>query len=1011
MANFKRWNNITGWFVFGIAATVYLLTLEPTVSYWDCGEFIASAYKLEVNHPPGAPLFLMLAKVFSILAPDKTKVALMINTLSALVSAFTIMFLFWTITRLSQRLFRKNSCQDNARAIAILGAGLVGALAYTFTDTFWFSAVEAEVYATSSLFTAVVFWAILKWEEQCDESFGNRWIVLIAYLIGLSIGVHLLNLLAIPAIALVFYFRKFKATWGGFSLAILISLALLAFVLFGIISGLPDLGAKIEIWCVNSLKMPFNAGIIGFFILIGFVLTGGIWITLSVKKPVFNIILLGILMIMAGYSSYLLIVIRSSANPPMNENRPDNVLSYVNYINRDQYEDTPLLYGPYFNAPVAGISVGKPILRKEHNSYVAGYRKSKYKYDRRFMTIFPRMYSTESDHSTVYKSWGNIKGTPITYIQDKVQKIENKPTFKENLLFFFKYQIGYMYFRYFGWNFIGRQNNIDGDGGVLYGNCISGVGFIDSIFYGPQNLLPDRFKKNKGRNCYYFLPFLLGLLGAIYQFRKNKQDFAVVSMLFFMTGIAIVIYLNQSPLQVRERDYAYAGSFYAFSIWIGLGVLFLSGFFNRKLGYPQSAFTATILSLLSVPVLMAVENWNDHDRSHRFTAHDVAYNYLNSCAPDAILFTNGDNDTFPLWYLQEVESVRTDIRVVNVLLLSFDWYIDQMKRKIYNSDPLPISLSSEKYREGNCDFVFLSAHNSDFMNIREAISFVASNDTSKKIVLTSGEVIDCIPASKFRINVDTSLVISNHTVDRSLQNNILPVIDMKFSYDYLSKNELIILDILANNNWQRPIYYLSPNAEGSLGLGNYTQLEGFAYRLVPLYTKREDKYRTGRIETSLMYHRFMKTFRWGNMNEKDVLIDDQNLQTAAILKIRVNFSRLAEQLYFDGHKDSARNVIERCVELMPSDIYPHDIYSLVLAEAAYKVQDTTVANNIVQEYAEQCFQDLTFFHSMSRRQSGIVDYEENMDSQIIHQLYDLSEKYGHKWLKEKLLLQSRQVQN
>ncbi len=1002
MINYKQWNNILGWFVFAIAATVYLLTLEPTVSYWDCGEFIASAYKLEINHPPGAPLFLMLAKVFSFLAPDKTKVAFMINAMSALTSALTVMFLFWTITRLTGKIILKKFNSNKGWSFAILSAGFVGAMAYAFSDTFWFSAVEAEVYATSSLFTAVIFWAILKWEEQCNDLYGNRWIILIAYLIGLSIGVHLLNLLAIPAIVLVFYFKKFKTNTIGFILAILISFALLAFVLFGIISGILNLGAKIEIWCVNELKMPFNSGIICYVILLIIILVGGIWITLITRKTVINTVLLGITMIISGYSSYLLIVIRSQAKPPMNENRPDNILSLINYINRDQYGETPLIYGKNFNAPVKGIVNGNPVYRRENGKYVIDYHKSEYAYDRRFMTIFPRMYSDDPDHINVYKSWVNIKGTPVTYSENNLKKAYYKPTLTENILFFMKYQIGYMYFRYFGWNFIGRQNNFDGDGGILSGNCICGINFFDSFFYGPQNMLPNRLKDNKGRNTYYFLPLLLGLIGAVYQFRRSKPCFSVVLMFFLMTGIAIVVYLNQTPLQVRERDYAYAGSFYAFAIWIGLGVMSLTEFLLKFINRNKSAILAFIITVVAVPSVMAIENWNGHDRSGRYTARDVAYNYLNSCAPDAILFTNGDNDTFPLWYLQEVESVRTDVRVVNVLLLSFDWYIDQMKLKSYNSDPLPISLNSNKYRQGSCDYIIFTGNGNSSMDIKDAVKYVASDDTSKKIILKSGEAIDCIPANYLKIPVDTNKELSDFSFENPLHKNVLPYIELKFNREYISKNELIILDILANNNWERPIYYLYPNSEGSLGLGAYTRLEGFAYRLTPVYAKNKDLYCTGSIQTNIMYNRLMNTFRWGGMNKKNVLIDDQNIQTTEILKIRVNFARLAEQLFLEGKKDSAKKVISRCMELMPEYNYPHDIFSLFLAKAAYKIKAIDIANQIINEYACQCFQDLAFYHSMTPRLSNLVHYDITMTIRTIEELTQLANQFGQYSLKEKL---------
>ena len=987
--------------VFCIALIVYLLTLEPTVSYWDCGEFLASAYKLEVNHPPGAPLFLMLAKVFSLLAPDKTHIAFTINALSAVTSALTVMFLFWTITRLATKIIGKKHEINKRTIIAVLGAGVTGALAYAFSDTFWFSAVEAEVYATSSLFTALVFWAILKWDDEIDALYRNRWIILICYLVGLSIGVHLLNLLAIPSIVLVVYFKKFKTTVLGFIIAILTSIAILAFVLFGIISGMLSLGAKAEIWFVNSLKMPYNSGIICYIILLATIVIGGIWYTKIKGKTVFNTVLLGLAMILAGFSSYLMVVIRSQENIPLNENRPDNILSLINYINRDQYGDAPIIYGQYFNAPVDGITKGEPVYRKENGKYLVVYYKSDYNYNRKFRTLFPRMYSSDPDHIYVYQSWTNFKGTPVKYVTEGKEKTVNKPTFYENLLFFVKYQLGYMYFRYFGWNFVGRQNNIDGDGGILYGNCISGIGFIDSWFLGPQNVLPAHLKQNKGRSTYFFLPFLLGIIGAVYHFRRSKTCFSEVLMLFFMTGIAVILYLNQTPLQVRERDYAYAGSFYAFAIWIGLGVLPLTELLNKYIKVNKAVILSALASFLAVPLLMAAENWQGHDRSGRYTARNTAFNYLNSCAPNSIIFTNGDNDTFPLWYLQEVEGVRTDVRIVNVLLLSFDWYIDQMKCRSNDSEPLPVSLSSNKYRQGNCDYVILTGLYDKSMDIRDAINYVADSDTTKKIILDSNEVIDCLPVKNFVINADSS-ALSLNDFNYSETKNILKKISFSYSHSYMSKNELIILDILAHNNWKRPVYYLYPNAEGSFGLAAYTRLEGFAYRLVPIYTKKYDAYEYGEINTSIMYNNIMNKFLWDGMNNKNVLIDDINIQTASLLKIRVNFARLANQLYTEGKKDSAVKVLHRCLDIMPVYNYPHDKYSEYLAGIAYKIGDLKIGNRIVNEFAKQCFEDLKYYRSMPPRLFELVRYEYGVAYRTVEQLAALENEYGQVSLRDKL---------
>ncbi|MDP4207305.1 MAG: DUF2723 domain-containing protein [Bacteroidota bacterium] len=990
MDRFKRWNNLTGWLSFLIAATVYLLTIEPTVSYWDCGEFIACAYHLEIGHPPGAPLFLMLAKVFSLLAPNPTKVALMINAMSGIASAFTIMFLCWTITHLARKLMVRNGEISTGKMLAILGAGLVGALAYTFTDSFWFSAVEGEVYGTSSLFTAVVFWAILKWEEAADESHANRWIIHIAYLMGLSIGVHLLNLLTIPALILVIYFRKFRPTIWGFMLAVLVSFVILAAVQYGIIQGTLKLAAIIELWFVNRLGFPFHSGIVCFALTLIVLLFGGIWLTLKFRKPVLNAIFMAVTMIVFGYSSYAMIVIRSLANPPLNENSPNDTFSLLSYLSRDQYGDRPLLYGQYYNAPVTQIKKGEPIYIKGKDKYIIAEYKDTYVYDPRFTTWFPRMYSNDAGHISVYKAWGNISGKPMTVTRDGEQMVDYCPTLSENFAFFIKYQVGFMYFRYFMWNFAGRQNEIQGNGGILYGNFITGISLIDNYFWGPQDKLPSYLKENKGRNKYYLLPLLLGVIGMFVHILESRRDFLVVFLLFFMTGIAIVLYLNQTPLQVRERDYAYAGSFYAFSIWIGLGILSLFNLLRKLISDKQAAIAATGISLLTVPTVMAAENWDDHDRSGRYTARDMAYNCLNSCAPNAILITNGDNDTFPLWYLQEVEGVRTDVRVVNLLLFNSDWCISQMQRRVYESAPLPISFRFDQYRQGRRNFVYLVEKTKESLNLKDAMKYVAREDSGAKYFLQSGEILDLLPSKKFSLPVDTYKVIRNGTVKPELAGLVSSKIDFSINRSYVSKNVMIIMDILANNNWERPIYYLAANHEGTLGLENYFQLEGFAYRLTPVYSEKTDRYDIGRVKTETMYKNLMEKFRWTRMNDPKVYIDDNNKDMFAIMRMRINFARLAQQLWVEGKPDSARKVVDRCLNLMPAKIYKHDVYSFKLAEVAYKIGATTEARKIINEYSNKCFEDLAYFNSMPKHLFNLLGYETGIARQTIDHLIEIA---------------------
>jgi len=993
MERFKRWNNIAGWATFLIAAIVYLLTIEPTVSFWDCGEFIACSYKLEVGHPPGAPLFIMLAKVFSLLAPNPAKVAMMINAMSALASAFTILFLFWTITHLAKKLIFADGEISTGKIISILGAGLVGALAFTFSDSFWFSAAEAEVYGTSSFFTAIVFWAILKWEENANNAYANRWIILIAYLMGLSIGVHLLNLLTIPAIVLIFYFKKYKPSTLGFIGALFISFLILGTVQYGIIPGLIKLAAKTELLFVNSFHFPFNSGVIAYGLTLILLLIGGLWLTYKTKKVVANTILLAFTMILIGYGSYAMIVIRSNANTPLNENRPNNMFSLLYYLNREQYGESPLFFGPYYNAPTGDLVNGEPTYTRDKGKYIGVDTAQNYTYDERFVTFFPRMYSRNQSHIRIYKDWANIKGTPLTVTRDGKQVVDYRPTFKENLTFFFKYQLGYMYFRYFMWNFSGKQNEIDGDCGILHGNWITGFNFIDSKFVGPQDKLPTYLRDNKGRNKYFLLPFLLGFLGIIYQLFRSKRDFSVVFILFFMTGAAIVIYINQTPLQPRERDYSYVGSFYTFAIWIGIGTLSIIQLFRKFLSQTNAAIGGSALSLIAVPVLMVSQNWDDHNRSGRFTAHDVAYNYLNSCAPNAILFTDGDNDTFPLWYLQEVEGIRTDVRVVNTVLLGSDWYIDQLKQKTNNSAPLPISLTGDKYLSRRRDFIYLIPKGTDYISLKDAVAHAASDDPKDKTFPGLDFTMDYIPAKNFALPVDTQKVISNGTVKPELAKDILPEVNFTIGRSYISKSEFLVMDILSQNNWERPVYFGSPNSDGVLGLQDYLQLEGSAYRLVPIVTKRIGRFSHGRIETDILYKNLMEKFRWGNMNQPGVFIDNYNVNSYSFLRTRLNFSRLAIQLYNENRKDSAIQVLNRCLELMPVKTFLHDVYSLELIDAAYKVEAYNLAQQVAKEYAEQCLEEIRFFYAMSRWQFNLTQTENIIAQQTVQQIADLVGKY------------------
>ncbi len=980
---YRKINNITGWVVFLIAAFTYLSTIEPTTSFWDCGEFIASAYKQEVGHPPGAPLFMIAAKVASLLSfGDVTQVAKWINSLSALASAFTILFLFWTITYFADKIVQKSHEKYSLNnLIAVMGSGAVGALAYTFSDTFWFSAVEGEVYALSSLFTAIVFWSILKWERVADEPYANRWLIFIAYMMGLSIGVHLLNLLAIPAIVFVYYFRKYEPNKRGIIMASIIAIVVLGLIMYGVIPGLVKLAAGFELVFVNGFGLPFNTGVVVYVMLLSGGIVYGLIYTSKKKKVLWNTVLLMLTVIVIGYSSFTMIVVRSIAEPPMNENQPDNVFSLLAYLNREQYGDRPLIYGQYFNADVIEQETQYTYLPVGDKYKKIPKVNPKYIYDPDYSTILPRMYSHQQNHISGYKNWANIKNT------------EKKPSFGQNLVFLFKYQVGFMYLRYFMWNFSGRQNDIQGHGDYLKGNWISGIPFIDNIRLGNQDDLPEYLKNNKARNKYYMLPLLLGLLGMFFLYQKRPKQFSIVFLLFFFTGLAIVLYLNQTPFQPRERDYAYAGSFYAFAIWIGLGVFAITDWLQKYIKGSASAIIATVLSLVLVPSIMAKENWNDHDRSGRYTARDFASNYLNSCAPNAIIFTYGDNDTFPLWYAQEVEGIRTDVRVVNLSLLGTDWYIYQMTKRAYESDPVPFSMSRDKYRQGERDYLPVLERVKKYTPLSEVIKFISMDDKRAKVQLQDGSWMNYVPAKLLQIPVDKKKVLANGTVSVKDTANLLDTINFKLNKKYISKSDMMVLDLLANFNWDRPIYFAaSIGTDNFMGLQDYFRLEGFAYRLVPYKTKSEDG-EIGAVNTDILYDNVMHKFKWGRMNHEDVLIDHYNQRVISIMRFRSVFARLAEALLKENKKEKAVEVLDKIVELTPNKQLPYDYTMLPIVELYYKAGETDKANKLVSELARIYKHDLNYYLGLNQPFISAVNYEIQIGMNVMQQLTGLTETY------------------
>ncbi|MBU8892219.1 MAG: DUF2723 domain-containing protein [Bacteroidales bacterium] len=994
MKNYRFYNNLAGWIVFLIAAIVYLLTIEPTASFWDCGEFIASAYRLEVGHPPGAPFFMILGRIFTLFTTNPANAAKMVNILSATASAFTILFLFWTITHFVRKITVKDSNFTTGSIITIIGSGLVGALAYTFSDSFWFSAVEAEVYATSSLFTAVVFWAILKWEDESDRKFANRWLIFIAYLIGLSIGVHLLNLLAIPAIVFVYYFKRYNVTKKGIFAAFVISVILLGTIMYIIIPGFLKIASWFDLLFVNGFGLPYNSGALFYVLLVIGLIVWGIRYTQRNGKVVYNTIILGITVILIGYSSFAMVIIRSSADPPMDQNNPDNVFDLLYYINREQYGDKPLLYGQSFDAPAINNKKTKPVYIKKDGKYAIADYKIKVEFDPRFTSLFPRMYSGDKKHIDEYKKWVKLSGRQmsVTNNMGQVEKRVN-PSFSDNIAFFVKYQIGHMYLRYFMWNFSGRQNDIQGHGNVLKGNWISGIPFIDNARLGDQDLVPEHLKNNPARNQYFMLPLLLGLIGLIFHYRQNKHDFTVVLMLYVLTGIAIVVYLNQYPLQPRERDYAFAGSYYAFSIWLGLGVAGLVNFISKKIPKIPSAVLTTIITLILVPGIMASENWDDHDRSGRYTARDLAYNYLNSCKENAILFTNGDNDTFPLWYAQEVEGIRTDIKVCNLSYLRAAWYIDQMSRKSYESERMPFSLTHDKYHKGNRDILPIYDRVGQAVDVKDVVDFIASDDPKTKISspFVANETINYIPTKNFKLKIDADHVVKKGIVSEKYRDRITEEMQWNFKQNFLYKDGLMLLDILATNNWERPVYWaMTVTSTKYFNLQKYFKVDGLTYQLVPVEASTERFY-NGEVDSELMFDNIMNKFRWGGIEENDIYYDENNIRMFS--NLRSSFGRLAEKLIEEGKRDSALLVLDRCMDLFPDHKIPYNNTLLSVISAYYHAGAVEKANLLVEELSGKMYIELDYYFGIETKYTvGTMDItsEKQLDLYILQELYRIT---------------------
>ena len=1069
MKQYKLVNNLVGWIAFVVAAFTYCSTVEPTASFWDCPEFITTGYKLEVGHPPGAPFFMLVANFFSQFASDPTQVAYWVNIMNALMSAGCILFLFWSITHLVKKLVCPEDEQMNlSKLITIMGSGLVGALAYTWSDTFWFSAVEGEVYAFSSLFTAVVFWLILKWENVANDAHSDRWLILIAYLTGLSIGVHLLNLLCIPAIVLVYYYKKNpNADLKGSLLALAGSAVLVAVVLYGIVPGVVKVGGWFELLFVNSFGMPFNTGVIVYILLlaasiiwgvyesyteksrkrmnisflvtiamlgipfyghgfgsiiIGLIVLGALGAYLFAKLDAkwqisartLNTALLCIMMIMVGYSSYALIVIRSSANTPMDQNSPEDIFTLGEYLGREQYGSRPLFYGQtYASKPalkevdggcVYDVVEGAPVYQRkekasadEKDSYEVVRHKTDYKYAQNM--LFPRMYSEL--HSQYYEDWlGGIEGRTVPYDQCGEMLMVKIPTQWENIKYFFSYQVNFMYWRYFMWNFAGRQNDIQGNGEIEHGNWITGIPFIDNILVGNQEFLPSDLKNNKGHNVFFCLPLILGLIGLFWQAYKGEkgiQQFWVVFFLFFMTGLAIVLYLNQTPMQPRERDYAYAGSFYAFAIWIGMGVAGMAQWLEKKIGEKPAAILATVLGLF-VPVQMVSQTWDDHDRSGRYVASEFGQNYLNTVQEEGnpIIFTNGDNDTFPLWYNQEVEGNRTDVRVCNLSYLQTDWYIDQMKRDSYDSPAVPIEWSRLEYVQGHNEAVSIrpeimkSINEFYQQNPEEAAKEFGDNPYELKNILRHwvrnpklGDQI--IPTDSVVIKLDKEAIKrSGMMIPDSLHGEIPEYMSISLKGKrMLYKSELMMLEMLANTNWERPMYMaITVGTENHLNLGDNFMQEGLAYRITPFNTTKLN----ARIDSEKMYDNLMHKFKFGGIDKDDIYLDETVMRMAQTH--RRMFVQVASQLIKEGKNEKALKALDYCQQVIPSKNVPHDYVmssSMEMANDYIALGEYAKAEAILDELGNKAVEYITWYMSLDDERLAL-SYEN-----CIRNLYILDE--------------------
>ncbi|MBP6039772.1 MAG: DUF2723 domain-containing protein [Flavobacterium sp.] len=1002
--NFKKWNTILGWFAFIVALITYSLTVEPTLSFWDCGEYIATSANLEVGHPPGAPLFQMLGAFFAMFALSSDKIALMVNYLSVFSSAFTVLFMFWSLTLLLKKLAGSSKEIGTNQNLLILGSSLIASLSFTFSDSFWYNAVEAEVYAMASFLIALLFWLGLRWEQELETPRGNKWLLIISLVIGLSFGVHFMALLTFPAIGFLYFFKKYKnVTVKSFLLANVVIVAILLFIFKLLLPFTLGFFGKTEIFMVNELGLPFNSGTIFAFLFIVAVFYFGLNYTKKKGHVFYNTLILSTLFILIGFSTWLMLPIRANANTPINENKPSDAAEVLAYYNREQYGEQKLFYGPQFSDAYSGLDSITPYLDDKPNyerDYKSGryiitnnFKNAKQNTDDAHKAFLPRMWSNE--HNVNYMTFGEpleFQINPEYAHEDELVQlvtefrkgfasgeidlkgydkflntygeylIVEKPSFASNMKFMFQYQFGYMYGRYLLWNFVGRQNDNQGKYDDMNGNWITGISFIDELLVGSQKNLTSDMQNNKGRNIYFGLPFILALIGIFYHAKKDVKSFYVLLALFLFTGLALKIYLNERPFEPRERDYALVGSFYVFAMWIAFGVYaifeWVINYIKPKIALPL----VLIVCFLASPVLLAKENWDDHDRSNKYTALAMAKAYLDSCEPNAILFTIGDNDTFPLWYMQEIEGYRKDIRIVNTSLFMTDWYIDQMKMKTHNSEPIPSSFTREQYKGSNRDYSLFVERTEEPLLLSEVLKFVALDDERAKITLDSGNKVNYFPSKKVILPIDKNTIIKNKVVNPKLYDSIVPQIEFTIKDKALYKNRLMMLDIVNENNWKRPIYFTggSFGEDDYIWMKDYLQLDGMCFKLVPIKTPTDDPnpMRMGQIDADKMYPIVMK-WDWGNSGNPSIYHDPETRKNS--ITYRTNLARLMETLINEGKKDKAEKVIDLAMSKMPIAYFEY--YSMVdpFAMGYYEVGKKEKARKILSELIVKYQESLTYF--------------------------------------------------